>query len=164
MATNSNVMLMDTVHSLPGATFSCTGSVNNARGVWNGPVAKTEMGKLIYNSLVGGGTLDVQQGTFKIVPKEPRAKLAGLNEGDIFSDSANTIRVAVGADSTTASAITNRLAMGATALYDEHYRDFWCMIRQSLAIDIADSPIRAGCGMIRALTRPGLLPVRPARC
>ena len=62
MATNSNVMLMDTVHSLPGATFSCTGSVNNARGVWNGHVAKTEMGKLIYNSLVGGGTPDVQQG------------------------------------------------------------------------------------------------------
>lgn len=125
MATNSTVMLMDSVFTLPGATFSGTGSVNNARGVWNGPVAKTEMGKLIYNSLVGGGTLDVQQGTFKIVPKEPRAKLAGLIEGDIFSDSQNTVRVAVGADSTTPSAITNRLAMGAAALYDKTYRDFW---------------------------------------
>ena len=125
MATNSNVMLMDTVHSLPGATFSCTGSVNNARGVWNGPVAKTEMGKLIYNSLVGGGTLDVQQGTFKIVPKEPRAKLAGLIEGDIFSGSADAVRVAVASDSTTARAITNRLALGAAALYDAKYRDFW---------------------------------------
>ena len=125
MATNSTVMLMDMAYSLPGAIFSGTGSVNNARGGWTGPVTKTETGTLNYNSLVGGGTLDVQQGTFKIEPKESRAKLAGLNEGDIFAGTANAVRVAVAADSTTASAITNRLAMGATALYDVNHRDFW---------------------------------------
>jgi hypothetical protein len=125
MATNSTVMLMDTVFTLPGATFSGTGAVNNARGVWTGPVAKTETGTFNYNSLVGGGSLDVQKGTFKIAPKEPRAKLAGLIEGDIFSDSADAVRVAVASDSTTARAITNRLALGAAALYDAKYRDFW---------------------------------------
>ena len=125
MATNSTVMLMDTVFTLPGATFSGTGAVNNARGVWTGPVAKTETGTFNYNSFVGGGSLDVQKGTFKIVPKEPRAKLAGLIEGDIFSDSADAVRVAVASDSTTARAITNRLALGAAALYDAKYRDFW---------------------------------------
>ena len=125
MATNSTVMLMDSVFTLPGATFSGTGSVNNARGVWTGPVAKTETGTFNYNSLVGGGSLDVQKGTFKIVPKEPRAKLAGLIEGDIFSGSADAVRVAVASDSTTARAITNRLALGAAALYDAKYRDFW---------------------------------------
>lgn len=122
-----NLAAKDVFYELPGAVFSGTGYVSRAFGRWNSAVEKTGAGTLVYDALVDGPSLDVREGTVSFPKMSSRAKYAGVFEGaTVYPDTGDaSVAEAQAAYKTYSSVISNGWSLGAAAMYDRAYKNFW---------------------------------------